>query len=152
MSYETTPTTSRRRSREVAVKLLYQWDITGQDIMELVETYRAGADAPITIDPFCLELLAGTVEHREAIDAEISRWSAHWSLERMSAVDRNVLRLAVYELLFRLDIPPKATVNEAIEIAKRFSTADSAAFVNGILDQVLKTRLEKEVEETTPCD
>ncbi len=152
MSYETAPAASRRQSRETALKLLYQWEMTGQDVMELVEAYLTQEDSPLTIDSFCEELVVGTVKHREAIDAEICRWSAHWSLERMSAVDRNILRLAVYELLYRLDIPPKATVNEAIEIAKKFSTADSAAFVNGILDQVLQTRIEKEVEETSTCD
>ena len=152
MSYESASTTSRRESREVAVKLLYQWDMTEQDIADLLESYRALADAPLVLDAFCLELVEGTVQEREAIDAEIRRCSTHWSLERMSTVDRSILRLALYELLFRLDIPPKATVNEAIEIAKKFSTADSAAFVNGILDQALRARIEKEVEETSPCD
>ncbi|NIN68408.1 MAG: N utilization substance protein B, partial [Anaerolineae bacterium] len=67
---------------------------------------------------FCFELVEGTLQNSETIDTEIRRWAAHWSLDRMSAVDRNILRLAVYELLFRPDIPPKVTINEAIEIAK----------------------------------
>ncbi|MFQ5893735.1 MAG: transcription antitermination factor NusB [Nitrospinota bacterium] len=144
--------TTRRKAREAAVKLLYQWDMTEQDVEEILASHRPGAESPLDVDAFCLELVEGTVRQREAIDAEISRWSAHWSLERMSTVDRNILRLAVYELLYRRDIPPKATINEAIELAKKFSTADSAAFVNGILDRVLQSRSDQEAEEPSLCD
>jgi N utilization substance protein B len=142
---------SRRKSREDAVKLLYQWDITEQQAEEFLKAYRAGTETAVCVDAFCLELVEGTLQHRELIDKEINRWAAHWSLDRMSAVDRNILRLAVYELLYRQDIPPKVTINEAIEIAKKFSSADSASFVNGILDKVHHAQPKRGAEEVSSC-
>lgn len=103
------------------------------------------------MDAFCLELVEGTLREKEAIDAEIRCSATHWSLERISTVDRNVLRLAIYELLFRPDIPPRVTMNEAIEIAKKFSSAEAAAFVNGILDKVHHSHPEKGDEVSPPC-
>lgn len=141
----------RRKSRESAVKLLYQWDVTEQGADEFLKACRGDQEAPLASDAFCLELIEGTLANREVIDEEIQRWAARWSLERMSAVDRNILRLAVYELIFRPDIPPKVTINEAIEIAKKFSSAESASFVNGILDKVHHSRPAKGAEEVSPC-
>ncbi len=85
---------------------------------------------------FADPLIRGTIEHLAAIDSVIARHVRNWSLERMAAVDRNVLRLAVYEMLHRLDIPPVVSINEAVDIAKKFSTHESGRFVNGILDKV----------------
>jgi N utilization substance protein B len=142
---------SRRKSREDAVKLLYQWDITEQEPQEFLEAYKSGGEEPVSVDEFCLELVEGALENRETIDEEIQRSAAHWSLERMNAVDRNILRLAAYEILYRSDIPPKVTINEAIEIAKKFSSAASAAFVNGILDRIHHAQPQKGAEEVTSC-
>lgn len=141
----------RRKSREGAVKLLYQWDVTEQQAHEFLEACRGGQQAPLGKDAFCMELVEGTLSNREVIDQEIQRWAARWSLERMSAVDRNILRLAVFELIYRADIPPKVTINEAIEIAKKFSSAESASFVNGILDKVHHSRPAKGAEEVPSC-
>ena len=82
------------------------------------------------------ELVAGVAAHQEELDALIGRYSEHWRLERMAVVDRNLLRLAVYELLYLPEIPPKVVINEAVELAKRYGSEDSGGFVNGILDQV----------------
>lgn len=142
---------SRRKSREDAVKLLYQWDITEQEPEEFLKGCRSGAETALSVDTFCLELVEGALQYRAAIDDEISRWAVHWSLDRMSAVDRNILRLAVYEILYRRDIPPKVTINEAIEIAKKFSSEDSASFVNGILDRVHNAQPERGAEEVPSC-
>ena len=138
MSYEMAPAASRRQSRETALKLLYQWEMTGQDVMELVEAYPTEEDPPLTIDSFCEELVAGTVKHREAIDAEICRWSVHWSLKRMSAVDRNILRLAVYELLYRLD-PSRPVSNASLEFT---IFSPDGAYLGGV--RLLYTNLEQD--------
>lgn len=89
-----------------------------------------------SIRAFADELIAGTLRHQAEIDAELSRVMINWSLHRLAAVDRNILRMAVYELRHRNDIPPVVSINEAIDIARKFSTADSGKFVNGILDQI----------------
>lgn len=133
------------------MKLLYQWDVTEREVDEFLEESRRGGEEPFAVDEFCLELVQGTLKNREPIDAEIQRCVARWSMERMSAVDRNILRLAVYEIIYRSDIPPKATINEAIEIAKKFSSQASAAFVNGVLDRIHHAQLEKGAEEVTSC-
>ena len=82
------------------------------------------------------ELVAGVASHQEELDALIVRFSEHWRLERMTVVDRNLLRLAAYELLYQAKVPPKVVINEAVEMAKRYGSEDSGAFINGILDQI----------------
>lgn len=93
--------------------------------------------APYTVRPFAEELARGVSLHREAIDALITSASEHWRIERMSLVDRNVLRIAIYEMLHCPDIPPKVSINEAVELGKAFGTGDSSAFINGILDHIM---------------
>ena len=93
---------------------------------------------------FAQELAEGVVEHQEEIDRLIQKYSQNWRLERMNVTDRNILRLATYELLYRPDIPPKVSLNEAIELAKEFGTEDSPAFVNGILDAVYRHEVQRE--------
>ena len=88
------------------------------------------------IRDFAVPLVAGVVEHRQEVDERISRYAENYHLDRLAVVDRNVLRLAIYEMLHRPDIPPVVSINEAIEIAKRFGTEESSRFVNGILDRV----------------
>jgi N utilization substance protein B len=85
---------------------------------------------------FAEPLIRGTIEHREAIDTWIQRYVKNWELHRIAAVDRNILRLAIFEMLHRQDIPPVVSINEAVDIAKRFSTEDSGKFVNGVLDRI----------------
>lgn len=115
--------------------MLYQLELSGQDPKALMETEMlemAGAD----VRRFALELVEGVRERREEIDALISTHSTNWKLSRMAAVDKNILRMAVFELMSCGEIPTKVTINEAVEIAKKFGSAESGAFVNGILDNI----------------
>jgi len=151
----------RREARERAVQFLFQHDLNPPDDLSAVlaqfwESQRTAAIAeekgratwgektelpPPTSDEaavrsFAEPLILGALEHREESDALIRKFSKNWDLPRIAAVDRNILRLAIYEMLHRDDIPPVVSINEAVDIAKRFSTQDSGKFVNGILDSI----------------
>lgn len=129
----------RRKSRELALQFLYQLDLNGADDPEPYESEfwsRHPVDAE-THD-FADGLVRGAKQNQPKIDQLIARCTEHWDLDRMAAVDRNILRLAVYELLFQFDVPPKVIINEAIEIAKKFGTAESSRFINGVLDRIHK--------------
>lgn len=128
----------RTRARELALQQLYAEDSTKDGPALDVDQFLRLQTDDEAIYLFALGLVHGTNRHRKDIDAEIRRCARNWDLRRLAVVDRNVLRLAVYELLFRPDIPARVTLNEAIELAKRFSTARSGAFVNGVLDRVRK--------------
>ena len=129
----------RRKGREVALQFLYQLDLHG-----------AGDPAPHEdefwgqhpVDPdtrsFADSLVRGTKQHQGKTDQLITQYAEHWDLDRMAVVDRNILRLAVHALLWQPDVPPKVAINEAIELAKKFGTADSSRFINGLLDRILK--------------
>ncbi len=131
---------SRTLAREAALKGLYQLDLRKSvpdgEIEELLEQEAPQREAR----DYARAVIRGTRKNLERIDGEIAQVAENWDLARMAAVDRNVLRLAIYELIFREDIPPAVAINEAVVIAKKYSTKDSGAFVNGILDQV-KNRL-----------
>ena len=123
------------------MQVLYQWDMRKQPWEEAVESYYESVGSPdgetrLARDEFIERLVQGTVERCAEIDARSVKHSEHWRLERMPAVDRNILRLAIYEMLCRDDIPPVVSINEAVDIAKKFSTRESGAFVNGILDRL----------------
>lgn len=90
----------------------------------------------VTVRAFAEPLIFGVLDNQERIDAEIVKHAANWTIERIAVVDRNILRLAIYEMFYRQDIPPVVTINEAVDIAKRFSTDESGKFVNGILDKI----------------
>lgn len=129
----------RRKAREYALQLLFGIDITKDAAnWESFAHFWADKDEPDDLLEFCRSLVAGTGENIEAIDEALRGAAENWSLERMNAVDRNVLRLAAYEIMFRPDIPASVSINEALEIAKKFSTPDSASFINGILDRIAK--------------
>lgn len=136
----------RRKAREMALQVLYQIDVAKEECEEALRIFWAWARADEQVQHFCNTLVRGTMEHLDTIDAMLKRVSDHWSLERMSIVDRNILRFAIYELCYLDDIPPKVTINEAIEIAKTYGTADSAVFVNGILDRVKREVYGEEAE------
>ncbi|MCU0571979.1 MAG: transcription antitermination factor NusB [Syntrophobacteraceae bacterium] len=127
----------RRLSREIALKILYQIDMTGAALADVLPVFYEHFDAPPPLRPFAEQLVLGVCTHREEIDRRIMSTSEHWRLERMPVVDRNVLRMAVFEMLFCPDIPPKVSINEAIDLAKSYGSEDSGAFINGILDKVL---------------
>ena len=120
-------TGSRREARERALSLLYEAELKDLSPAEVL------ADLPVDPDPFAAELVRGVGEHRAEVDAVIERFAIDWALDRMPVLDRNVLRLGVYELLHRPDIPVGAVISEAVELAKRYSTEDSGRFVNGVL-------------------
>lgn len=129
---------ARSLGRERALQALYQLDVTPGGAAEAVDGAFATDDAKV--DPearrFALDLAQGVSEHQADIDKLIETHSHNWRLDRMARVDRSVLRLATYELLFRADIPKKVTINEAVELGKRFGAEDSSAFINGLLDRI----------------
>jgi len=131
--------TKRRKAREIALQLLYQLDMVGDDD----PTARAAdfwAHHPVDerARAFADELVRGARARQAEIDRLITQYAEHWELDRMAVVDRNILRLAVYELLWHAEVPPKVAINEAIEMAKKFGTKDSGRFINGVLDRVNK--------------
>ena len=132
----------RTTAREMAVKILYQAEITRREIKIAADNFWKEAE---TIDKIVFEftkrLTVGIEEHSKEIDEKISRYATNWQLKRMAVIDRNVLRIGVFELLFAPDIPPKVTINEAVELAKKYGDLDSSKFVNGILDKIHKTEI-----------
>lgn len=128
----------RREARELALQMLYALDTNpSAGVRDTLQTFREEQAAVVAqVRDFAEGLVKGVLEQREAIDAAIKARSRNWSLSRMPRVDLNVMRLAAYELMFRPDIPKKVSINEAIEIARRFGDKDSPSFVNGILDEI----------------
>jgi N utilization substance protein B len=129
---------SRRKAREAALQLLYELDVSGNPIESAIDEYfrLLGADADAETRAFAKELVVGCMARVEEIDTKIREISKHWRIERMARVDRNVMRLAVYELLALPDVPRSVTLNEAVELAKRFGDENSPSFVNGVLDRI----------------
>ena len=126
---------ARRKGRELALQMLYQWDVSREPIENVIESSSELQGASEAARAFASLLVEGAVDRVEEIDKILIETSEHWRLGRMSTVDRNVLRLAVYELLTK-STPPGVVINEALEVVKRFSSPESAAFVNGVLDAV----------------
>ena len=127
----------RRLARELAVQFLYQFDVSGGTLEEALPLFwQTQSEVNDSGRQFAEELVCGVIDNREVIDEKIARYTEHWDLPRIAAVDRNILRLAMYEMLYRDDIPPVVSINEAVDIAKKFSTRESGAFVNGILDRL----------------
>jgi transcription antitermination factor NusB len=126
----------RTRAREVALQYLYQHDLTHATSHEDLQEFVREQDEDNEVRRFARELVEGTLEVREALDREIQTVAQNWQIARMAAIDRNVLRMAAYEMLHSSDVPPKVAINEAIELGKRFSTQNSGAFINGILDRI----------------
>ncbi len=133
----------RTRAREIAVQFLYQLDLRGDEVLELVHDYVESESDNKDVRDFAIRLIQGSRRHQEETDSRLKEVTRNWDLSRMATLDRNVLRMAVFELLHCPDIPPKVTINEAIDIGKKFSTQNSGAFINGILDRVRLDELEK---------
>jgi N utilization substance protein B len=129
----------RRQAREYALQILFQIDFTEKKLgrRELDEFWSDKKENK-EIRAFAEELVKGTLEKLEDIDALIEKLAENWILGRMAAVDRNILRLAAFEILYRKDIPSAVTINEALEIAKKYSSSESAPFLNGVLDRLAK--------------
>ncbi len=124
----------RRKAREIALQVLYQIDVTKIDTDEAIDLFRDNFGMSEETAEFSTQLIQCTLAHLNEIDELIKSCSQHWSLERMSKVDRNILRTAVCEFLYFDDIPPKVTLNEAIDIGKNYGSDNSGSFINGILD------------------
>ncbi len=128
--------TVRRRAREIALQVLYQLDIVQGDPQEALALYFDNFQPSEKTREFCRRLVEGVCQEKGEIDRLIEENAENWTLKRMAVVDRNILRLATFELLNCPDIPFKASLNEAIELGKKFGNDESSAFINGILDQI----------------
>jgi len=126
----------RTKARQLALKLLYKLDLLGEEATAENLKFLNEQTGDTEILDFSGMLVVGTMQNREELDKRIRQVAKNWDIERMAVIDRNILRMGTYEIVYRDDIPPKVSLNEAIELAKKFSTADSGAFVNGILDKV----------------
>jgi len=134
---------TRRQARELAMQALFYMDMQKDASEEMLEDF-CGCFCPSKKSrPFLIKLVTGVLETKGRIDALVERFSQNWQISRMSCVDRNVMRIAVYEMLYCDDIPPKVSINEAIDIGKKFGTQESGAFINGIMDSI-RGSLEKE--------
>lgn len=126
----------RRRSRELAMQALFFMDMQQDLSDEMLAGYCGNFPPSKQLSAFFQDLVKGVIHAKSEIDTMIERYSNNWKLSRMSCVDRNVMRIAVFELLFCKDIPSKVSINEAIDVGKRFGTDESGAFINGILDSI----------------
>ena len=139
---------TRRRSRQRALQILFLWDARRQPVDEVIDSYYdtlLSEEQPLR-DPFVADLVRGTVEHVAEVDEHISRHAEHWRMERMPAVDRNILRLAVYEIK-RGGTPAAVAIDEALELARKFSNEESVQFVNGVLDAVHKEKAQSATDK-----
>lgn len=128
---------NRRKSREIAIQILYQFEMNASDVDDGVKLFFAEHVHPAEIADFAEFLVRGVCENRAAIDRRISGASENWSFERINPVDLGILRAAVFEFLFCAEIPYRVTLNEAIEMGKKFSSEKSSAFINGVLDSIV---------------
>ncbi|MBN2360700.1 MAG: transcription antitermination factor NusB [Deltaproteobacteria bacterium] len=131
---------SRRHGRENALQVLFQMDGNGAawDPVSALDSFFANFDHVVSVREFASELVRGVAEHRAEIDGRIGQTATQWRLERMSSVDRNLLRLGAYELMYCSEVPTSVVINEAIEIARRYGAETSPGFVNGILDEIAR--------------
>ena len=130
---------SRRKSRELALQMLFQWEVGKHTPAHVVATFLDPEEIDKPVNLFARSLFQGTVDDISTLDPMLSEHAKNWRLERMAAVDRNVLRLALFEMLHHTETPAAVVIDEALEIARRFSGEDSAQFVNGVLDGVHKS-------------
>jgi N utilization substance protein B len=123
-----------------AVQFLFQRDFNGGELTEALEHFLADSERKCSgkLRDFCVELVRGVEERKAELDAHLQRFADNWDLRRMGGVDRNVMRVALFEMLHRPDIPPVVSINEAVELAKELSSEESGKFVNGILDRIRK--------------
>ena len=138
----------RRTARGLALKILYQTEFQSfpedRELKPLLESFFEKEDYSQKQKDFCSEILRGLRDHKEVIDQKIRIHSENWDMKRMSLVDLNIMRIAVFEMFYEKDMPARAALNEALELAKTFSGGKSPAFINGILDQILKKGVSSE--------
>jgi N utilization substance protein B len=126
----------RRQARELAMQALFCMDMSASFSAEMLEEYRGCFPSGKREQPFFKRIVMGVLDNKADIDRTIERYSSNWKVRRMACVDRNVLRMAVWEMLYCDDIPAKVSINEAIDIGKKFGSSESGAFINGILDSI----------------
>lgn len=136
---------NRRKSRELAMQALFYMDMGQNDSDKMLERFCKNFTPPKKVLPFFLKLVNGVIQGKAEIDSIIERFSDNWKLSRMPGVDRNIMRVAVYELLYCIDIPSKVSINEAIDVGKKFGNQESGAFINGILDSIRIALEKKEI-------
>jgi N utilization substance protein B len=129
----------RRQAREVALQALFVCDFTGKWAMSSVQLTFDHFGVPAGVKPFAERLCQGVIDNITTIDSELTKASQNWSITRMARVDRSILRVACYEILYLPDVPNRVAINEAIEISKRYSADDSPSFINGVLDRLAST-------------
>ncbi|MEW6086973.1 MAG: transcription antitermination factor NusB [bacterium] len=149
----------RRKSRELALELLFMMDIIGESSDDsvacdknpgynAVENYLNSREILDSVKEFALKLKDGVIQYKENLDKIISKTAENWEMSRMPVIDRNILRMAVFELLYLGKTSVKIIINEAIEIAKEYSTEESGRFINGVLDKIVKNSVEEKIEES----
>lgn len=134
----------RRSSRELALKFLYQSELNAGDFTEQMEGFLEASPVQGDVKNYLIALVELVNLHKNEIDELLEKYSENWTLSRMTVIDRNTLRIATAELLFRKDVPPKVVIDEAVEIAKKYGSEDSPDFINGVLDRI-KKEMEKEL-------
>ncbi|MBI4115030.1 MAG: transcription antitermination factor NusB [Candidatus Omnitrophica bacterium] len=129
----------RTLAREFALQILYKRELNPESDDTFLSSFWETNPAPPEVLEYTEKIVRGTLRHLEEIDHLLSKYAEHWELHRMAVIDRNILRFSTYELLYLEDIPPKVVINEAVNIAKKFSQEESGKFVNGILDKINHT-------------
>lgn len=129
---------ARRKAREIAVQLLYQMEVNPGEPQEAIELFWKGISASQPVKEFVNRVVLGVHGKQEEIDKLIKKHSEHWRLDRMDRVDKSILRMAIFEIMFCADIPVKVAMNEAVDLGKKFGAEESGAFINGILDKISK--------------
>jgi transcription antitermination protein NusB len=143
---------ARRRARECALQMLFSYDVARPSVEELIETYWGEmAEASDEVRSFANELVIGTITHLNEIDERIRLRTENWRIVRMAIVDRNLLRMAIYEFIYQSATPKTVAINEALEIARRFSTSDATQFINGLLDAIKRDLDNHPSQEMTPA-
>ena len=136
----------RHQARELALQVLFHMELNQGDPGDCFDLISSSFEPPDASSSFSRQLVVGVWEQKEELDSLIRKASKHWRLERMPIVDRNVLRIALYEVLYLKDIPPKVSIDEAVELGKKFGTEESGAFINGVLDSIYHKMEEKETD------
>ncbi len=132
----------RSKGRSLALQYLYQMDIRKEESTEeMLTEFFLNAEAEESHQEFARKILEGVYKNREKLDVVISECLTNWDINRISIVDKNILRIATFELIYAMDVPAKVAVNEAIDLGKSFGSKDSGSFINGVLDKILKTKL-----------
>jgi N utilization substance protein B len=136
----------RRKSRESALRVLYQLNITKQDAAAALTQFQENFFPEEEVDDFLKRLVLGVTEHCSELDRLIERYSENWRLDRIDMIERNLLRMALFELLYCEEIPPKVTINEAIDLGKRYGSEESGSFINGLLDRIQNEVVRKPIQ------